>query len=350
VVASPRALLDRARNGDAKAFEEITRPYVRELHLHCYRMLGSFHDAEDLVQETLLRAWGGIHAYRGDATVRTWLYRVATHACLDVLKSGARRILPSSHVPPADPERPGRPAIGEPLWLEPYPDRLLDELADPADLLAGRESVQLAFLAAIQLLSPRERAALLLREVVGFAADETAGLLGTTVASVNSSLQRGRARLAEARAASALPASHVGGPGERDLVDRYVEAFERGDVPALVRLLRDDVTMTMPPDPAWFRGRDDVGRFLDRWVFGTRGPMRLIREGANRQPGVAVYERWVDGNWHGLSLQVLSFDESAIAEITGFVGTEMFGSFGLDAVSSRLTGRPHEHGDERQRG
>jgi RNA polymerase sigma-70 factor, ECF subfamily len=326
-------LLDLARGGDEAAFEELTRPYLRELHLHCYRMLGSFHDAEDLVQETLLRAWRGLRAFRGDAGVRTWLYRVATNACLDELASSARRFLPSSLLPASDPERPEGSPSAEPVWLEPYPNRLLDELGGPVAALARRETVEIAFLAAIQLLSPRERAALLLREVVGFGAEETAGLLGTTVASVNSALQRARARVADAGATSKLPARHVATADELDLVERYVRAFEQADVPSLIRLLRHDITMTMPPDPAWFRGRDDVARFLERRVFGARGPMRVVRADANRQPGLALYERGDDGRWHGLSLQVLAFDGHAIAEITGFVGTEMFADFGLKAMS-----------------
>jgi RNA polymerase sigma-70 factor (ECF subfamily) len=330
VVGSEAELLDLARRGDREAFESIVAGHLRELHLHCYRMLGSLHDAEDHVQETLLRAWRGVGRFESRSSLRTWLYRIATNACLDTLADRPRRALPSGLAPASNPFDPPREPILEPVWLEPYPDRLLDELEDPAERYARRETIELAFLAAIQLLPPRQRAVLLLRDVLEWSVTEVAALLGTSVASVSSALQRARGTLGRRTGDAQTKAPTA---EERALLDRYVRAFERADVRTLARLLAQDVEMVMPPDPMWFRGRDDVIRFLQHRVFPMRGPLVLERTAANRHPAVALYERGADREV-GLSIQVITIRDGLVNGITGFVGRELFPAFGLSAARS----------------
>lgn len=325
--------LDLARRGEHEAFERVTGPYRRELHLHCYRMLGSLHDADDVLQETLLRAWRAIGRFESRASVRTWLYRIATNACLNTLAERPRRALPSGLLPPSDPDAPPGEPLLEPIWLEPYPDRLLDELEDPAALYARRETVELAFLVAIQLLPPRQRAVLLLRDVMEWSANEVATLLGTSRASVNSALQRARDSLGRRAPADVTPTHPT--DEERKLLERYMYAFERADVRALARLLAEEVEMTMPPDPTWFRGRQDVIRFLEYRVFRVRGRLVLEPTAANRQPAVALYEQGA-GVDRGLSIQVLTPADGLVGVITGFVGRDLFPAFGLP--SDRRTG------------
>lgn len=233
---SEAELLGLARRGDREAFERLAATYLRELHLHCYRMLGSLHDAEDLVQETLLRAWRAVERFEARSSVRTWLYRIATNACLNALAARPRRALPSGLVPASDPLDPLPKPTLEPIWLEPYPDRLLDELEDPAVRYARRETIELAFLAAIHLLPPRRRGP----APAGRARVElcqVAELLGTTTASVNSALQRARASLGRWKDEGASIDAPTG--EERAILDRYLRAFERADVPALARILAD---------------------------------------------------------------------------------------------------------------
>ena len=321
-------MLDLARRGDHRAFEGVTAPYVRELHLHCYRMLGSLHDADDLLQETLLRAWRAIGRFESHSSVRTWLYRIATNACLNVLAERPRRALPSGLVPASDPDDPPREPILEPIWLEPYPDRLLEELEDPAARYARRETIELAFLVAIQLLPPRQRAVLLLRDVVEWSANEVAALLGTSRASVNSALQRARSTLGRRTFGDAAPSEPT--DEERALLERYMRAFARADVLELARLLAEEVEMTMPPDRTWFRGRQDVIRFLEHGVFAIRGQIVVEPTAANRQPAVALYERGADGD-SGLSVQVLTMVGGLVGGITGFLDRDLFPSFGLQA-------------------
>jgi RNA polymerase sigma-70 factor, ECF subfamily len=322
-------LLQLARNGDRDAFERLAAAHIRELHVHCYRMLGSLHDADDLLQETLLRAWRGIARFGARATVRTWLYRIATNACLNALAERPRRALPSGLVPAADPGDPQRDQILEPVWLEPYPDRLLDELGDPAARYARRETIELAFLAAIQLLPPRQRAILILRDVLVWSGAEVAALLGTSTSSIDSALRRARDTMER----SGIDHSTMAPPTaeERALVDRYVRAFERADVHELARMLAHDVVMTMPPDPMWFAGRRDVVRFLERRVFAVRGPLVAEPTAANRQPAVALYERLGQAE-SALSIQVLRISGRRIREITGFVSDSLFQAFGLPTI------------------
>jgi RNA polymerase sigma-70 factor (ECF subfamily) len=304
-------------------------------------MLGSLHEADDLVQETLLRAWRAVGRFEARSSVRTWLYRIATNACLNALAARPRRALPSGLVPASDPlDPPGEPIL-EPIWLEPYPDRFLDELEDPAARFARRETIELAFLAAIHVLPPRQRAVLLLRDVLEWSATEVAELLGTTAASVNSALQRGRASIGRWNDEGAPIGAPTG--EERAILHRYLRAFERADVPALARILADEVEMTMPPDPAWFRGHDDVLRFIELRVFRVRGPLGLEPTAANRSPAVAVYER-ASGRETALSIQVLGVAGGLCERITGFVGDELFSAFGFP--TERSLGRSRQGSTE----
>jgi RNA polymerase sigma-70 factor (ECF subfamily) len=305
-------------------------------------MLGSHHDAEDVVQETLLRAWRGIARFEGRATLRTWLYRIATNACLDTLASraDARRFLPTDAGPPAT-EMPGDAPVTELPWLEPYPDTALEGIADtavgPDARYEMRESVRLAFVAAIQILPPRQRAVLLLRDVLGWTAAESAKVLDASVASVNSALQRARRALdtriaAEPAGASAAPGAPPS-EAQRVLLERYVQAWERVDVNAFVALLREDAVFSMPPWPNWYRGRDAIGAFFT-WTArpGGRAPFRLRLTAANAQPALAFYGRWSDAEWRAHSLQVLDLAGNEVVAMTSFVTPALFARFGLPEV------------------
>jgi RNA polymerase sigma-70 factor (ECF subfamily) len=286
-------LLDRARRGDRDAFEHLAEPYRRELQLHCYRMLGSLHDAEDLVQETFLRAWQGLDRFEGRASFRGWLYRIATNACLNALASraSARRVLPETQGPPSDQMPEGRPAT-EIAWLEPYPDAALEGLADavpgPEARYEMHEAVQLAFVAAIQHLQPRQRAVLLLHDVLGWSATETARLLDASVASVNSTLQRARATLEKQFPAGRPSAPPAPDDRQRELLERYVRAWESADLDSFVALLREDAVLSMPPWRQWYHGRAAIRAFF-AWAWRTAcdGPFRLVPTAANRQPAFA---------------------------------------------------------------
>jgi RNA polymerase sigma-70 factor, ECF subfamily len=306
---------------DETAFGARIERHRRELHVHCYRMLGSFEESEDLVQETFLRAWRRRETYAGRASVRARLYRIATNACLDALDKRPR-------TPTAD---------GEVLWLQPYPDALLEELPDgregPEDVTLGKETLELAFLVAIQHLAPLPRAVLVLRDVLGCSARETASLLETTEASVNSALQRARAglreRLPERRAEWAPGAEPTA--AERELLDRYVELSERADAQGLAALLHEDVRFTMPPQPGTWVGRD---RVVGSWVEGgfgegMFGSMRCVVTRANGQPAVACYVRRPgDDAYTPLALDVLRIEEGAVKDITTFDGA-LLGMFDL---------------------
>ncbi|HEU4423576.1 MAG TPA: sigma-70 family RNA polymerase sigma factor [Pilimelia sp.] len=325
-------MLAAAVAGDERAFRRLTAPYRRELLVHCYRMLGSLDDADDAVQEALLKAWRALAGFEGRSSMRAWLYRIATNACLDALDYRTRRILPTAVAAPADPHLPPDPDDPELPWLEPYPDALLDivdpnPLADPAGAVVRREHVELAFIAAVQYLPPRQRAVLLLREVLGFSAAETAGMLATTLASVNSALQRARTTLQ-----THLPAGD-GGPTpaaeQADLVARYVRAWHANDVPALVALLRADAHMAMPPTPSWYQGRDNIGIYLRRLFASPWGvDLRLVPTAANRQRALAVYAPGGDG-YRPFAIKVLTIHSGLIAAVTGFVHPELFDRFGL---------------------
>jgi RNA polymerase sigma-70 factor (ECF subfamily) len=333
-------LLDGARRGDHEAFQSLTEPHRRELKVHCYRMLGSLHDAEDLVQETLLRAWRGLNRFEGRASFRSWLYRIATNACLNAIASrrGARRLLPEAYGPPTQsaPDETITPPNTEIAWLEPYPDALLEGIPDTAPGPDARydlqESVQLAFVAAIQHLPPRQRAVLLLRDVLGWSASEAAELLDGSVASVNSALQRARATLAK-RLPSEEDSDSLAEPdeGQRALLDRYVRAWERTDLDALVALLREEAVFSMPPWDLWFHGRAAIRGFL-HWAWRGRGPgdVRLVPIAANRQPAFAQYHRDSEKNeWHAHSIWIPSLKDGTIAALNGFISEDLFAAFEL---------------------
>lgn len=300
-------------------------------------MLGSIHDAEDLVQETMLRAWRAVAQFEERASFRSWLYRIATNACLNALETMKRhRVLPDTSGTPFEtmPDPNGALDIA---WLEPYPDSALAKIPDPVPgpdaRYEMRESVQLAFIAAIQLLPPRQRAALLLRDVLGWSASEAAKLLDASVASVNGALQRARAVLEDR-----LPRGRHSAPPtarQRELLDRYLQMWERADVHGFVALLKEDVVFTMPPWPNWYRGREAVGAFL-AWTSrsGSRGPFRLVPTAANGQPAFAFYRRSDGLVWKAHSIQVLELDGEAIASMTSFVSPSLFSSFGLPATLS----------------
>ncbi len=343
--AADGADLAAAVAGDPEAFRWLTDPYTRELHLHCYRMLGSVHDAEDAVQETLLRAWRHLATFEGRSSLRAWLYRIATNVCL---RQGSRRRTDPASLPRALAEavaRSAEPAIS----LSPYPDAWLDKLAapsgDPAADYDLRESVQLAFLAAVQLLPPRQRAVLILRDVLGWSASEVADALEATAASVNSALNRARATLAQQRAAGRLATGRSVPTDEvaRSLVRRYVEAWQAVDIDALAGLLTSDVVMTMPPLPLRYSGREAVTAFLATVpVGGDRDQFRFIPTRANRQPALAVYRRDPDGQTYcAWGMFVLSVDGAAIAAIaaiSAFVDPSLAPVFGLPAELEHESG------------
>ncbi|HZD68033.1 MAG TPA: RNA polymerase subunit sigma-70 [Actinomycetes bacterium] len=280
--------LQRARDGDEQAFRELTDPYRRELQVHCYRMLGSLTDAEDMLQETLLAAWRGLADFQERASVRTWLYRIATNRCRNALRSAARRI-PTEPVPPFQPPEPSR--RGEITWLQPYPDTLLAGIADTAPGPEARyqatEAVELAFVAGLQRMPPRQAAALVLRDVLGFATDEVAGMLGTSHTAIKGALQRARAALGHARAGRA---PRPGSATEHDLARRFADAFVAADLPHVVALLTDDAWLSMPPAPHEYHGIDAIAAFL-RATFAYRGDrrMHLLPTNANTQPAFGSY-------------------------------------------------------------
>jgi RNA polymerase sigma-70 factor (ECF subfamily) len=305
------------RQGTEAEFRALVEPHLRALHVHCYRMLGSLHEAEDLVQETLLRAWRRYGTFAGRSSFRAWLYGIATNACLDVLRRRRTRLLPSQVLPPGDPTALPEPPRTDLAWLDPYPDHLLE--ADPAEHADLRESVRLAFVAAVQQLPPRQRAVLLLRDVLGWSAVEVAELLGSSVASVTSALQRARAGVE-----SVPPLERVSDDVERATVERYIAAWDAADVAALAALLKEDVEMTMPPTPSWYRGRDAVTAFFtahfDRFPAGR---LRLTPTRANAAPALAVY----DGNVP-FALKVLELDRVGIRAINGFTDPSLFAFVG----------------------
>jgi RNA polymerase sigma-70 factor (ECF subfamily) len=308
-------------------FVRLTGPFRRELLTHCYRMLGSVQDAEDLVQETYLRAWRSYEEFEGRASLRTWLYRIATNACLNALRHGSRRVLPAGLGGPAtDPNALG-PRDPEIPWLEPIPD----EQADPAAIVAGRSGLRLALIAALQHLPAQQRTVLILRDVLAWPAEEAADMLGITPAAVHSTLQRARARLDRLEPAI----EEITEPAEqeqRDLLDRYADAFERADITALTRLLTEDVVWQMPPNPSWFAGRDSVIGLLTAKLHHKR--TRLVPVRANGQPAFAMYL-----NGEAFSVQVITLRGPAIAAVTAFHDSALVQRFGLPRFHDRERGQ-----------
>jgi RNA polymerase sigma-70 factor, ECF subfamily len=308
-------------------FVEQAAPFRAELIAHCYRMLGSVHDAEDLVQETYVRGWRGYPAFEERASLRTWLYRIATTACLRALQNRARRVLPAglgdAEIDP-DVALDGRP--GSHVWLEPIPDALL--VPTPEDSVTAKQSVRLAVMTALQELPARQRAVLILRDVVRFSAAEVAELLEITPAAVNSSLQRARSRLAEL-APTEESLSEPEDAERRELLDRYCAAFENADMAALAALLQADVKLEMPPLPVWFTGRETVLRFLAGRALGKAGDITMIPTAANAQPAVAEYRRDAGQVMRAHSIHVLTTGTTGVTTITVFLDPDLFTAFGL---------------------
>ncbi|HEY3183366.1 MAG TPA: sigma-70 family RNA polymerase sigma factor [Gaiellaceae bacterium] len=311
------------------AFRRLVEPHRAELHAHCYRMLGSVHDAEDALQDALLRAWRGLPGFAGRSSPRHWLYRIATNACLDVVARRPKRVLPLDYGPPADRPHETEP-LEESVWVEPYSEEVEDGFAVPDARYERRESVELAFVAAVQLLPPRQRAVLILREVLGFSAREVAESLETSVPSVTSALQRARKTLDERLPARSQQATlrSLGDERIRSLVERYMDAMERADLDAVLELLAEDATWSMPPEPIWFRGHEAIARFLSEWPFRLR--WRHVRARASGQLAVGCYAWNADtGSYVAEALDVLTVGGDRIAAITAFRNVEIFPRFGL---------------------
>lgn len=327
--------LARARDGDDAAFTRLVEPLRRELHAHCYRMLGSTHDADDALQDALLRAWRGLARFEGRSSLRSWLYTVATRTCLDVVQTRGRRALPVDLGPSSDRAVVGDLPVTEVAWLSPYPDAgLADGPVRPDVRYEQREAVELAFVAALQHLPGNQRAALLLFEVLGFSAAEIATTMETSIASVNSALQRARAIVAEKIPARSQQQTlrKIGDARLREIVTEYTTALERGDADALVALLTEDVTWSMPPMSHWYRGLDAVIDFAVRVPLTGCGSWRHLPTSANGQAAVGLY-LWDDdaGAHSGWTITVLTLRGEQIAEITSFLGAEHFAPFGLPA-------------------
>ncbi|WP_433345359.1 sigma-70 family RNA polymerase sigma factor [Microtetraspora malaysiensis] len=306
--------------------EDEFAQYRGELLAHCYRMLGSLHDAEDVLQETYLRAWKGFAEFEQRSSVRTWLYRIATRLCLNALQHSSRRLVPSAlGAPGSDPDDLDAPAL-ETSWLEPFPDHLLSP--DPALVVGIRQSLRLAMVAALQHLPPRQRAVLILRDVLAWQASEVAALLDTTTAAVNSSLQRARAELAKLAPAEE-EFSEPDEPRRRALLDQYGKAFERADLVTLEDLLTQDIRWEMPPIPTWFHGRENVLRLIAAKMAPGEGMRTMVETSANGQPAFALYSRGRDGGFHARYVQVLTLTRAGVSSVLAFHRADLFPSFGL---------------------
>jgi RNA polymerase sigma-70 factor, ECF subfamily len=335
-----RGLLEAARGGDEDAFRRLVEPHRRELNAHCYRMLGSIYDAEDALQETLLRAWRGLPRFEGKSSLRAWLYRIATNTCLNLIERRPKRVRPTDYGPAADPDDDlGEPLV-EPVWVEPFPDEGLgteDALASPEARYEAREGVELAFVAALQHLPARQRAVLILREVLGFSADEVAEALETTPAAVYSALQRAHKaveeRLPEQSQQETLRA--LGDEDLRKIVDAYVDAWERNDVEAVAAMLAEDATLAMPPTPTWFRGREAVSAFLARGPLAGGQSWRIVPSHANGQLAFGHYlldeERGAHVAHH---VVVITLEGSRVGEMTAFMLPDVLPYLGLPAQIS----------------
>jgi RNA polymerase sigma-70 factor (TIGR02960 family) len=327
-------LIHAARDGDEGAYRRLVEPHRPLLHAHCYRMLGSLSDAEDALQEALVGAWQGFARFEGRSSLRTWLFTIATHACLRASSKRPRRVLPDDRAPAADPRADLPDALEEALWVEPYPDARLGleaESMPPDAKYEQLESVEIAFVAALQYLPGTQRAVLILRDVLGFSAEETATALDTSVVSANSALQRARDTIAHRLPAESQRVTRraLGDPLHRDLVDRFIDAWQRTDVDAIVAMLADDATFTMPPLPAWFRGREDIRIFLVANVFKLR--WRFVRTHASGQPTMAAYVWKAEACRFELDvLNVIDFRGERVSAITAFPNPELCRRFGLD--------------------
>ena len=324
--AAQRDLLEAARRGDEGAYQRLVDPHRGELHAHCYRMLGSVHDAEDALQETMLRAWRGLARFEGRSSLRSWLYRIATNTSLNLIEKRPKRGLPIDYGPPADPHDapPGMPVV-ESVWIEPYPDERLaveDGFAVPEATYEQRESIELAFIAALQLLPPNQRAVLILREVLGFSAKEAAETLETTTASVNSALQRARAtiddRLPEQSQQETLRS--LGDDGVREVVQGYIDAWDRGDIDGVVAMLTEDATFAMPPLASWYTGTEGLRGFLEVGPLSGEWRWKHAYVRASGQPALAFYA-WdaEEGAYLPFALNVLTLRGGRISDVTAFI-------------------------------
>jgi RNA polymerase sigma-70 factor, ECF subfamily len=319
--ARERRLFEAARGGDDDAFRRLVEPHRTELYAHCYRMLGSVHDADDALQDALLRAWRGLARFEGRSSLRSWLYRISTNVCLDLIARRPKRVLPFDRGPAASSDDDLGEPLTEHVWIEPYADdQLEDGYASPEARYEQRESVELAFIAALQHLPATQRAALILRDVLGFPAREAAEALETTVASVNGALRRARKAVAERLPGESQQATlrALGDDRIREVFERYIDAWERGDVDAILAMLAEDATFSMPPLPSWYRGRDAIAAFLTRFALQDR--WRLLPARANGQLAFGCYAWDADQeSYTGLTLDVLTLDGTRVAEITSFV-------------------------------
>jgi RNA polymerase sigma-70 factor (ECF subfamily) len=336
------AVLAAARGGDESPFEALVERHRRELRVHCYRMLGSSEEAEDLVQETFLRAWKGLSGFEGRSTLRAWLYRIATNACLDALDGRARRVLPQQLAEPAHPSA-GLPPRTDIPWLQPFPDRLWEPTAprddEPDAVVVTRETIELAFLAALQYLPPRQRAVLILLDVLGWPARQTAAQLEVSVASANSALHRARTTLREHLPERRLEWTSPPGPTdqERAVLRQYMDAMVRADLAAVAELLADDVRTAMPPWPMWFQGRDAVTAALRAsWDTSSTdyvGRFQMLPTRANGQPAVAAYVRGLDdAEYKAFAISVLWIEDDRILEVIAFHDLALFPLFDLPAA------------------
>jgi RNA polymerase sigma-70 factor, ECF subfamily len=322
-------LLEAARAGREDAFGRLVSPYRGELHAHCYRMLGSVHDAEDALQEAMLRAWRGLKRFEGRSSLRSWLYTIATNTCLNAIARRPKRVLPVDYGPAADPHvAPGEPVV-EQIWIEPYPDEMLgieDGLASPEARYEQREAVELAFVAALQHLPANQRAVLVLREVLGFSAKEVAEALETSVASVNSALQRARAAVEERVPEQSQQETlrSLGDDEVRELVSRYVDAWEQGDVEAFTAMLAEDASFAMPPLASWYSGRDGIERWARGWPLSGDWRWKAIVTRANGQPALGFYA-WDDDEqaYMPFALNVLTLRGRLVSDVCAFVAREI---------------------------
>lgn len=336
--------LTAARSGDEHHFAKLTDPYRRELQVHCYRILGSFHEAEDMVQETILKAWKRLDTYEGRASFRSWLYKIATNTSLDFLDSKrSRRLLPPQSATASNPTEQIAPPSTELAWLEPFPDEWLEDTSavNPEARYTDSESISLAFLTALQALPPRQRAVLILRDVLDFSAIETSEILDATVSSVNSALHRARRTLSDHYHGRELPvSSSVDDERTQWLLDQFVRAWESADVDGLVALLKEDATLAMPPSPSWYQGRTAIGRFAAVTVFGdggmfgglAAGRWRLMSTRSNASPAFAIYQHTGSNEYQAFGIHVLEIQAGEIFQIISFIDPSLPARFGFPAI------------------
>jgi RNA polymerase sigma-70 factor (ECF subfamily) len=327
-------LVEAARGGDEHAFRALVEPLGRELHAYAYRMLGGFHDADDALQESRLKAWRALATYEPRASFRAWMYRIVTNTCLDLLKVRSRRVLPQDVSPSIAPGPPTTTPRADISWIEPYPDALLPAVPSPEQAVQLREGIRLAFVRVVQMLPPRQRAALILHDVLDWSVVEVADMLETTEVAINSALQRARAAIARPRAESAASAL---APRHAEVVERFVRAWESGDFDDFVALLATDAVMNMPPWEYWLDGKDAVVATMQStgtWDGVPRpGRYKIVPAPMNGEPAGLAYVRAPDGRYHAVCLTVLSLDaDGCIVELTTFVLPELFAAWGFPAV------------------